>query len=111
MPGKPSQRFPVQWRIEAIVDPWVLLSHQHHDNQGYICWPQSFKSFWSVSGSPVVKGGAGNVEPAWSVNGQLPIDKVLVPFTLQDKVVEGDVEFLYVDKYRSFGNSDHFFIT
>ena len=27
------------------------------------------------------------------------------------KVVEGDVEFLYVDEHWSFGNSDHLFVT
>lgn len=112
MPGKATQRIPVQRRVETIVDSWVLLPHQHlniqttkhltlhndehvfqtcvgvsfhcyHDNQGYVCRPQSFKSFWSVSGPPVVEGGTGNIEPARRVNGQLPIDKVLVPFTLQ----------------------------
>lgn len=29
MPGKASQRFPVHWGVEAIVDPWVLFPHQH----------------------------------------------------------------------------------
>lgn len=97
MPGKTHKRIPVQWGVETIVDPRVLLPHQHHDYQGYVCWSQSFKSFWAVSGPPVVESGTGNIEPAWRVDGQLPIDKVLVPFTLQHKVVEGDVEFLYVD--------------
>lgn len=113
MPGEASQRIPVQWGVEAIVDPWVLLPHQHlsthttksltavddktvleehffevsfrshHDDQGHVCWPQSFQSFWCVSGSPVVEGGTGNLEPARRVNGQLPVDEVLVPFTLQ----------------------------
>lgn len=26
------------------------------------------------------------------------------------EIVEGDVEFLYVDEHRTFGNSDHLFI-
>lgn len=55
----------------------------YHDNQGHVCWPQSFKSFWCISGPPVVEGSTGNIKPAWRVNGQLPIDIVLVPFTLQ----------------------------
>lgn len=29
MPGEASQRVPVQWGVETIVDPWVLLPHQH----------------------------------------------------------------------------------
>lgn len=61
----------------------VLSALSYHDHQGYVCWPQSFKSFRPISGPPVVEGGTCNIEPTWSVNGQLPIDKVLVPFTLQ----------------------------
>lgn len=57
--------------------------HPHHDNQGYVCWSQSFKSFRPVGGPPVVEGGTSNIEPARRVDGQLPIDEVLVPFTLQ----------------------------
>lgn len=29
VPGEASQRFPVHGGVEAIVDPWVLLPHQH----------------------------------------------------------------------------------
>lgn len=116
VPGKASQRIPVQWGVETIVDAWVLLPHQHlnmhttkqkinmaqwwnyadllricfevsfhsyHDNQGHVCWPQSFKSFWCISGPSVVEGSTGNIKPSRRVNGQLPIDIVLVPFTLQ----------------------------
>lgn len=99
MPGKAGQRIPIQRGVETIVDPWVLFPHQDHDDKGHVRWSKSFKSFWSVSGPPVVEGGTSNIESARRVNGQLPIDKVLVPFTLQHKVVEGDIEFLYVDKH------------
>lgn len=61
----------------------ILSVLSYHDNQGYVCGPQSFKSFWPISGPPVVEGGTCNIEPTWRVNGQLPIDIVLVPFTLQ----------------------------
>lgn len=55
----------------------------YHDNEGHICWPQSLKSFWSVSGPPIVESRSGDFEPARRVNGQFPIDKVLITFTLQ----------------------------
>lgn len=99
MPGKSAQRIPVDWGVETIVDAWVLLSHQHHNNQCYICWPQRFKSFWPISRTSIVEGSTGHREPARCVDGQLPIDKELITFTLQHQVVEGDVEFLYVDEH------------
>ena len=55
----------------------------YHDYEGDICGAQSFKSFRSVSGPSVVESGASNVEPARRVNGQFPIDEILVTFTLQ----------------------------
>lgn len=109
VPGEASQWIPVDWVVETIVDPWIFLSHQHlhthfkilnkqirdiflkigfgrvqshHDNKTHVCWPQSFQGFWSISGPPVVEHGAGDIESAWGVNGQLPIDKVLITFTL-----------------------------
>lgn len=55
----------------------------YHDNQGYVGRPQGFESLWSISGPPVVEGGARNIEPARRVDGQLPVDEILVSFTLQ----------------------------
>lgn len=106
VPGKTSQRFPVDRGVESIVDPWVLLSHQHlhsvrystaiflqpindqslrpyHDDKCHICWSKSFKCFWSISGSPVVEYGPGDIEPARRIDGQLPINEILVSFILQ----------------------------
>lgn len=113
VPGKANKRIPVQWGVKSIMDPWVLLPHQHlsrnttkhlkqwwkcccflnkdffsffffyHDNQRHVCWPQSFKSFRPISRPPVVEGGTRNSEPARRVNGQLPVNEVLVSFTLQ----------------------------
>lgn len=140
VPGKGSQRIPVQWGVETKVDPWVLLPYQHlhmqpniwrdtmmkifghlwrpvlsvlsalpyHDHQGYVCWPQSFKSFRPISGPPVVEGGTCNIEPTWSVNGQLPIDKVLVPFTLQHwDTEEREKENKETAKYQRYPEKRH----
>ena len=72
--------------VKLFQDPnfvnTVFLIHSYHDNQGHVCWPQSFKSLWSVSGPPVVEDGPADIKPTRRVNGQLPIDEVLVPFTL-----------------------------
>lgn len=113
MPGKTIQRIPAEGRVETIVYPWVFFPHQHlyekgkfklthlvlppfqkacserlcscsyHDEQGDVCRPQSFETFRPIGGPPVVERGAGDIEPAWRVNVQLPIDEVLIAFTLQ----------------------------
>lgn len=108
MPGEAIQRIPAEGRVETIVYPWVFFPHQHlygkgkfklthlvlppfrrlcsssyHDEEGDICRPQSFETFRSIGGPSVVERGAGDTEPAWRVNAQLPIDEVLIAFTLQ----------------------------
>jgi len=106
VPGEAGERLPAHGGVEAVVDPRVLLPHQnlnthrpmrgtfrketflrrchpHHDHQGDVGRPQSFEGLRPVGGPPVVEGGTGNIEPARCVNGQLPIDKILVSFTLQ----------------------------
>ena len=67
----------------------VFFSYQ--DDQGHVCRPQSFKSFWPIRGTSVVEGGTGNIEPARRVYGQLAIDKILVPFTFQHWDKEGEI--------------------
>lgn len=42
-----------------------------------------------------MEGGTSNIEPTWRVDGQLSIDKVMIPFTLQHwgtKERKGDVD-------------------
>lgn len=65
----------------SVSSVFSILSY--HDNQRYVCWPKSFEGFWPISGSPVMKDGTRDIEPAWCIDGELPIDKVLVSFTLK----------------------------
>ena len=69
--------------IQLLLFFCYMRFSYYHDNKGYVCWPQSFKSFWSVSRPPVVKVGTGDIEPARCVDGQLPIDEILFTLTLQ----------------------------
>lgn len=66
----------------------VRASRPHHDYQGHVGRPQSFQGFGAVCGTPVVEDGPGDVEPARRVDGQLPVDEVLVAFALQHWDVE-----------------------
>lgn len=108
VPGEAGQRVPVERGVEAVVDPRVLLPDQDlkphkrrtfnavtegddlawaaasdHDDQGHVRGPQSLEGLRPVSRPPVVEGGSCHAEPARRVDGQVPVDEVLVPFVLQ----------------------------
>lgn len=54
-----------------------------HDDQGHVGGPQSLEGLRPVSGPPVEEGGSCHAEPARRVDGQVPVDEILVPFVLQ----------------------------
>ncbi len=56
MPGKASQRISVQWGVETIVDPCVLLPYQHlnihkhltlHNDESFV-FVYPFNSFFLI---------------------------------------------------------------